>query len=260
MTSEFDWNEVHAALWRHQRGYLKPVKYIDPVSLEDLLGVEHQKQELLANTEQFLQGEPANNALLWGARGTGKSSLIKAVFNHFRGDRLRLIQVDKAGLTDLPEITDDLMGRSERFILFCDDLSFDEGEKGLRELKSVLEGSIEQPPENVLVYASSNRRHLVPEYMSENQASGMMEGELHLADAIEEKISLSDRFGLWLSFYSLDQQAYLAIVDHLFRELVCDQELLHSEAKRFAQMRGVRSGRVAKQFFNKAWPHLSRAE
>lgn len=257
MTSEFDWSEVDAAIWRHQRGYLKPVKHIDPVVVEDLLGVERQKQELLANTEQFLRGEPANNVLLWGARGTGKSSLIKAVFNQFRGERLRLIQLDKAGLTDLPEITDELVARPERFIIFCDDLSFDEGERGLRELKSVLEGSIEQPPENVRVYATSNRRHLVPEYMSENQASRVVEGELHLADVIEEKISLSDRFGLWLSFYSLDQQAYLAIVDHLFREVACERELLHSEAKRFAQTRGVRSGRVAKQFFNAAWCRFS---
>lgn len=256
MTSALDWNKVQAAIWRHQQGYLKPVQHIDPVALEDLLGVERQKQELLANTEQFLQGEPANNALLWGARGTGKSSLIKAVFNHFRADGLRLIQVDKAGLTDLPEITDTLQQRGERFLIFCDDLSFDEGERGLRELKSVLEGSIEQPPENVRVYATSNRRHLVPEYMSENQASGMLEGELHLADVIEEKISLSDRFGLWLSFYSIDQPAYLAIVDHLFREVDCDRESLQREALRFAQQRGVRSGRVARQFYNAAVSRL----
>ncbi|MBD3671366.1 MAG: ATP-binding protein [Gammaproteobacteria bacterium] len=259
MADSVDWRAVQAAIWRHHRGYLKPVTHIDLVALDDLLGVARQKQLLLANTEQFLRGEPANNALLWGARGTGKSSLIKAVFNRFRDDGLRLIQVDKAGLTDLPELADTLTERTERFILFCDDLSFDEGEAGLRELKSILEGSIELPPENVRVYATSNRRHLVPETMADNRASKMVEGELHLADAIEEKISLSDRFGLWLSFYSINQEEYLAIVEHLFSGVECDRELLYREAIQFAQMRGVRSGRVARQFFNEAWSRLSRS-
>lgn len=258
MVDEIDWGQVEAAVWRHNRSYLRPVQNIDPVQLDDLLGIEPQKRELLANTDQFLRGEPANNALLWGARGTGKSSLIKAVFNRFRDQGLRLIQVDKAGLADLPEIADELLGRSERFIIFCDDLSFDEGEQGLRELKSLLEGSIEQPPENVRVYATSNRRHLVPEYMSENRASQMIEGELHQADAIEEKISLSDRFGLWLSFYSLNQDDYLTIVDHLFRHIECDRELLYREAKQFAQLRGVRSGRVARQFYNMSRNRLGK--
>ena len=257
MKQAFDWVEVEAAIWRHNGGYLKPVRHIDPVALDDLLGVEEQKQQLLANTEQFVRGEPANNALLWGARGTGKSSLIKAVFNHYRDQGLRLIQVDKAGLADLPEITDGLEGSGHRFIIFCDDLSFDEGEAGLRELKSLLEGSIEQPPENVRVYATSNRRHLVPERMSDNLASKMIEGELHLADAIEEKISLSDRFGLWLSFYSINQDDYLAIVDHLFKGGAVERDALHHEAKQFAQSRGVRSGRVARQFYNAAWSRLS---
>jgi predicted AAA+ superfamily ATPase len=258
MQHEFDWGDVEAAIWRHNRGYLKPVRHIDPIALEDLLGVEEQKQQLLANTEQFVRGEPANNALLWGARGTGKSSLIKAVFNHYRGEGLRLIQVDKAGLSDLPEITDALEESGYRFLIFCDDLSFDEGEAGLRELKSLLEGSIEQPPENVRVYATSNRRHLVPEYMSDNLASRVVGEQLHLADAIEEKISLSDRFGLWLSFYSINQDDYLAIVDHLFKGVDVEHEVLHREAKQFAQSRGVRSGRVARQFYNAAWSKLSR--
>jgi predicted AAA+ superfamily ATPase len=253
MKQAFDWVEVEAAIWRHNGGYLKPVRNIDPVALDDLLGVEEQKQQLLANTEQFVRGEPANNALLWGARGTGKSSLIKAVFNQFKGQGLRLIQVDKAGLTDLPEIADALEESEHRFLIFCDDLSFDEGETGLRELKSVLEGSIEQPPENVRVYATSNRRHLVPETMSDNHASKVVGDYVHLADAIEEKISLSDRFGLWLSFYSISQDDYLAIVDHLFREVKVEREQLHADAKLFAHTRGVRSGRVARQFYNAAW-------
>jgi len=258
MQQAFDWVEVEAAIWRHNGGYLKPVRRIDPVALDDLLGVEEQKQQLLANTEQFVRGEPANNALLWGARGTGKSSLIKAVFNRYRGEGLRLIQVDKAGLTDLPEITDALEETGYRFLIFCDDLSFDEGESGLRELKSVLEGSIEQPSENVRVYATSNRRHLVPEHMSDNLASKVVGDYVHLADAIEEKISLSDRFGLWLSFYSISQDDYLAIVEHLFRDVSVAQDKLHFDAKQFAQMRGVRSGRVARQFYNYAWSRFSR--
>jgi len=258
MQQAFDWVEVQAAIWRHNGGYLKPVHMVDPIALEDLLGVEEQKQQLLANTEQFVRGEPANNALLWGARGTGKSSLIKAVFNRFKGEGLRLIQVDKAGLGDLPELSDTLEETPYRFIIFCDDLSFDEGEPGLRELKSLLEGSIEQPPENVRVYATSNRRHLVPETMSDNLASKVKGDYVHLADAIEEKISLSDRFGLWLSFYSISQDDYLAIVDYLFREVVVERDRLHFDAKQFAQMRGVRSGRVARQFYNHAWSRYHR--
>jgi predicted AAA+ superfamily ATPase len=257
MQQEFDWGDVEAAIWRHNRAYLKPVRHIDPIALEDLLGVEEQKRQLLANTGQFVRGEPANNVLLWGARGTGKSSLIKAVFNRYRDQGLRLIQVDKAGLADLPEIADGLEGSGHRFIIFCDDLSFDEGEAGLRELKSLLEGSIEQPPENVRVYATSNRRHLVPETMGDNLASKVVGEQLHLADAIEEKISLSDRFGLWLSFYSINQDEYLAIVDHLFRDVSVERGALHHEAKQFAQSRGVRSGRVARQFYNAAWNRLT---
>jgi len=253
MKQAFDWVEVEAAIWRHNGGYLKPVRHIDPVALDDLLGVEEQKRQLLANTEQFVRGEPANNALLWGARGTGKSSLIKAAFNRYRDQGLRLIQVDKAGLSDLPEIADALEESDYKFIIFCDDLSFDEGETGLRELKSLLEGSIERPPENVKVYATSNRRHLVPETMSDNLASKVVGDYVHLADAIEEKISLSDRFGLWLSFYSISQDDYLDIVDHLFRDVPVAQDKLHFDAKQFAQMRGVRSGRVARQFYNYAF-------
>ena len=250
LDNKFDWHGTRAAIWRHRQGYLRPVQLIDPVALEQLLGIEAQKRLLLENTARFLHGEPANNALLWGSRGTGKSSLIKAVFNHYTDTPLRLVQVDKQGLEDLPELTDHLSEQPYRFILFCDDLSFDEGDSGYRELKSLLEGSIELPPENVRVYASSNRRHLLPEYMADNQATRVVNTELHYSDAVEEKISLSDRFGLSLSFYSINQQEYLDIVDHLFGTGGQDNLALYKQAIQFATSKGVRSGRVARQFFN----------
>lgn len=246
----FDWSGTRAAIWRHRQGYLRPVQQIDPVALEQLLGIESQRSVLLENTSRFLRGEPANNALLWGSRGTGKSSLIKAVFNHYTDTPLRLVQVDKQGLEDLPELTDHLSEQPYRFILFCDDLSFDDGDAGYRELKSLLEGSIELPPENVRVYASSNRRHLLPEYMADNQATQVVNTELHYSDAVEEKISLSDRFGLSLSFYSINQQEYLQIVDYLFGTTAGASAELHKLAIQFATGKGVRSGRVARQFFN----------
>ena len=211
-----DWNTTHAAVWRPHKGYLRPVRHIDPIRFQDLVGIETQKAQLQHNTERFLDGLPANNALLWGARGTGKSSLIKALLNAYRDRGLRLIQVDKNDLINLPEIVDDIRDLPQRFILFCDDLSFEAGEPGYKALKSVLEGSVELPPENVLVYATSNRRHLLPEYMEENQAAKLVGGEIHFPEAIEEKISLSDRFGLWLSFYPVSQDEYLAIVDSYF--------------------------------------------
>jgi predicted AAA+ superfamily ATPase len=245
-----DWQQQHAAIWRPRKQSLRVVKHIDPIHLDSLLGVERQKQRLLNNTERFLKQQPANNALLWGSRGTGKSSLVKAVFNAFREQGLRLIEIDKLDLLDLPEIVDELRELPQRFIIFCDDLSFDEGDHGYRAMKSVLEGSIEQPPENVLVYATSNRRHLLPEYMKDNQESGIIEGQLHYSDTIEEKISLSDRFGLWLSFYPINQDAYLEIVDSLFPDYKGDKAQLHKAALQFAQEKGVRSGRTARQFFN----------
>ena len=246
-----DWNQRHAAIWRARKEYLRPVQHIDPIRLDDLLGIEDQKQALLANTERFMQRQPANNALLWGARGTGKSSLIKAVFNQFREQGLRLVEVEKSDLFYLPEIVDEIRDTEHRFIIFCDDLSFEANETHYKALKSVLEGSIELPPENVLIYASSNRRHLVPESMQDNRNSGLVEGELHYADAIEEKISLSDRFGLWLSFYPPNQDQYLLMVDHYFANYRGDRPSLHREALRFSQSKGgARSGRTAKQFFN----------
>lgn len=243
-----DWKESVAAIWRSKQQRLRPVKRLDAISFDAVLGVERQKQALVENTERFLHGLPANNALLWGSRGTGKSSLIKALLNEYSGKGLRLIQVDKDDLLDLPEIVDEIETLPQRFILFCDDLSFDEGDASYKALKSILEGSIERPPENILIYATSNRRHLMPEYMSDNEGSHVHETELHFAEAIEEKISLSDRFGLWLSFYAINQDQYLKIVDYMFGR-VSDTVALHHEAIRFALAKGGRSGRAAQQFY-----------
>lgn len=245
-----NWNNTHAAIWRPAKAQLRSVQHIDPIQLTELVGIEQQKQSLLDNTRRFVSSQPANNALLWGSRGTGKSSLIKAVFNQFRAQGLRMIQVDKADLLSLHDIVDDLREELQHFIIYCDDLSFDTGDASYRGLKTVLEGSIELPPKNVLVYATSNRRNLVPESMKDNLASTHIQGEVHYADAIEEKISLADRFGLRLSFYSITQQEFLDIVDNYFREAKVDKELLHKEALQFAAGRGARSGRIAKQFYN----------
>lgn len=248
--TEIDWNNTHAAIWRPGSGRLRPVHRADPVRPEQLLGVERQKRALMTNTERFLAGQGANNALLWGSRGTGKSSLIKAMLNAYAERGLRMIEVDADDLGDLPEIIDPLLALPYRFVIFCDDLSFEQGDSRYKGLKRVLEGSLELPPENVLVYASSNRRHLLPEQASDNQGTRVVGTELHHGDAVEEKISLSDRFGLWLSFYPISQPEYLEIVDFYFRDWSGDHDELHAEAIRFAQARGVRSGRVARQFFN----------
>ncbi|MCI0508419.1 MAG: ATP-binding protein [Gammaproteobacteria bacterium] len=244
-----DWNHTYAAVWRPRKSHLRPVHHIDPIALDDLVGVDLQKQRLLDNTRRFLAAKPANNALLWGARGTGKSSLIKAVCNACKDQGLRIIEVDKTDLLSLHDIVDDIRELPQRFILYCDDLSFENNETAYKPLKSVLEGSIELPPRNVLLYATSNRRNLVPETMQDNLASAHIHGEVHYADAIEEKISLADRFGLRLSFYSINQQDYLAIVDSYFKDYRGDRGVLRKEALRFAAERGARSGRVAKQFF-----------
>jgi predicted AAA+ superfamily ATPase len=249
-TGSIDWNTTLAAIWRPRRAYLRAVKHIDPIRLDQLMGVEAQKAALCHNTERFLAGEPANNALLWGTRGTGKSSLIKALLNAYHAGGLRLIQVDKQDLVELPEIVDGLRELPQRFIVFCDDLSFETGEAGYKELKSVLEGSVELPPDNLRVYATSNRRHLLPEYQEDNQGAKRVGNEIHFREAVEEKISLSDRFGLWLSFYPIDQDDYLAIVDSYFPDYRGDRGQLHTAAKQFALARGGRSGRVARQFYN----------
>ncbi|MES9989845.1 MAG: ATP-binding protein [Candidatus Thiodiazotropha endolucinida] len=245
-----DWNKTAAAIWRPRRGDLRAVEHIDQIGLDQLVGIDDQKLQLLRNTERFLSGEGVNNALLWGGKGTGKSSLIKAVFNQYRGQDLRLIQVDRNDLIELPEIVDGVRGLTQRFIVFCDDLTFDIGEASYRALKSVLDGSIEAPPTNVLIYATSNRRHLLPEFMSENREARMVGDDLHLGDTTEEKLALSDRFGLWLSFYPVNWHGYLKIVDSYFPEYSGDRKALHEAAKQFAMARGgAKSGRAAKQFF-----------
>jgi hypothetical protein len=250
-----DWNAAVAWRWRRSRSgatQLVPVRRIGSIRLHELKEVETQKARLLANTAQFVAGRGANNVLLTGARGTGKSSLIKAVLNEFSPRGLRLIEVDKADLVDLPDLVDLVAARPERFIVFCDDLSFDEGEPGYKALKSVLDGSVAAASENLLVYATSNRRHLLPEYMKENLSYQHTEdGEVHPGEVVEEKISLSERFGLWLSFYPFTQAEYLAIVGQWLSAYGVDAEGIAAArppALVWALERGSRSGRVAEQF------------
>ncbi|WP_166258298.1 ATP-binding protein [Marinobacter salicampi] len=243
-----DWTTTSAAAWRRHRAGLRPIRRLDPVQWQDLQGIERQQQALARNTERFLKGRPANNALLWGARGTGKSSLIKALLNRYASDGLRMIEVDKDDLVNLPEIVDEISEQPFWFVIYCDDLSFEAGESSYKALKSVLEGSLELPPENVRVYATSNRRHLMPEFMADNLKSTMSGGELHPAEAIEEQVSLADRFGLQLSFYSFSQDLYLEAIDALFPD-VADRRQLHKQAIAFALARGVRNGRTAQQFY-----------
>jgi predicted AAA+ superfamily ATPase len=256
--AEPDWSAAIAFRWRRRvsalgsRGELQPVPRIGSIRLADLHNIDDQKRLIERNTRQFVQGLPANNVLLTGSRGTGKSSLIKACLNAFAKKGLRLIEVDKADLVDLPDIVDWVATRPERFIVFCDDLSFDEGEPGYKALKVVLDGSIASSADNVLIYATSNRRHLMPEYMSENLAAKHQEdGEVHPGETVEEKISLSERFGLWVAFYPFRQDEYLAVVAHWLESLGCSAdeiEAARGDALRFALERGSRSGRVAWQF------------
>ena len=248
-----DWNASIALRWRKSggHGHLQPVAHPHKIRLSDLRGIDRQKHLIEQNTRQFVNGLPANNVLLTGARGTGKSSLIKAVLNKFQRQGLRLIEVDKHDLIDLPDIVDQISARSERFIIFCDDLSFEAAEAGYKALKVVLDGSIAATSENVLVYATSNRRHLMPEYMQENLEYKHVGEEIHPGETSEEKISLSERFGLWVSFYPFDQDDYLAIVEHWLTELGCSPREIaatHEEALQWALSRGSRSGRVAWQF------------
>jgi len=233
-------------------GVLVPVRHVGAIALANLKEVDAQKERLRANTAQFVAGRSANNVLLTGARGTGKSSLIKACLHEFAPQGLRLIEVDKADLVDLPDIVDLVAERPERFIVFCDDLSFDEGEPGYKALKSILDGSVAQASDNVLIYATSNRRHLLPEYMKENLTYQHTEdGEVHPGEVIEEKISLSERFGLWISFYPFTQDEYLAIVAQWLRNFGVPEDAIaaaRQESLVWALERGSRSGRVAWQF------------
>jgi predicted AAA+ superfamily ATPase len=244
---KMDWNNTHAALWRARRQVLKAVTEtdLDTPPLDSLLGIERQKMALLDNLRRFTLGQPANHTLLWGSRGCGKSSLAKAAFGALRHEGLRLVQMDKEDLLDLPDLADELRHQPQRFMLFCDDLSFQAGDAAFRALKTILDGSIERPPENILLVATSNRRHLVPERMADNQAASYVDGELHLGDAAEEQMALADRFGLWLSFYPPDQDTFLAMVAARGVELDAQARL---EATQFATTRGGRSGRAARQF------------
>lgn len=249
-----DWAASIAFRYRKRggSGVIEPIRHVAPIRLDAIVEVGPQKERLLQNTQQFVSGLGANNVLLTGARGTGKSSLIKACLNEFAGEGLRLIEVDKGDLIDLPDIVDLVAERPERFIVFCDDLSFDEGEPGYKALKSILDGSVSQSSDNVLIYATSNRRHLLPEYMKENLSYQHLEnGEVHPGEVVEEKISLSERFGLWVSFYPFSQDEYLAIAAQWLRGFGVDEATIGStrqESLVWALERGSRSGRVAFQF------------
>ncbi len=256
-SAAMQWDESIAYRWRRRNGgqgggYLQSVGHISLIALSDLHNIGPQKEQIDQNTKQFVDGRPANNVLLTGARGTGKSSLIKACLNQYADRGLRLIEVDKDDLHDLPDIVDLVSARPERFIIFCDDLSFEEGESGYKALKVALDGSIAAQSDNVLIYATSNRRHLMPERMSDNSTYQHTEdGDLHPGETIEEKISLSERFGLWVTFYPFKQDDYLDIVAHWLRHFGCNAtqiEEARGDALRWALQRSSRSGRVAWQF------------
>lgn len=245
-----DWEKTPAAIYRANKNILKPVFEIDPIKLENLINIDEQKKVLVENTKKFFNGKKALHALLWGSRGTGKSSLVKALLNEFFEKKLRIIEISKDDLGVLSDVCDDTRSLPFYFIIFCDDLSFEANDISYKQLKSVLEGSIELPPKNVLIYATSNRRHLVSEYKSDNEGVLINNGEIHYSDVVEEKISLSDRFGIWLSFYQGTQRDFLNIVDSYFPNLDYKQrEEIHKEAIKFSSLRASRSGRVAKQFF-----------
>ncbi|MCZ8255794.1 MAG: ATP-binding protein, partial [Polaromonas sp.] len=250
-----DWSASVAYRYRKRssgHGSLEPVRHIGNMSLGDLKEINDQKEKIKRNTEQFVLGKPANNVLLTGARGTGKSSLIKACLNEYSSRGLRLIEVDKADLTDLPDIVDVVSGLPEKFIVFCDDLSFEEGEPGYKALKSILDGSVAAATPNVLIYATSNRRHLLPEYMTENLTyTRSDDGEVHPGEVVEEKISLSERFGLWVSFYPFTQDEYLTIVAQWLSSFGVGPDAIAAAKPAslvWALERGSRSGRVAYQF------------
>ena len=252
-----DWRGSIAFRWRRSGsgrsggGWLQPVRHVHRMKLSDLQGIGPQIAKVEQNTRQFMEGRPANNVLLTGARGTGKSSIVKGLLNKYSKQGLRLIEVEKSDLVDLPAITDLVAPRPERFLLFCDDLTFHGAEEGYIALKVALDGSISTTSENLLIYATSNRRHLMPEYMHENLDTKYVGDEIHPGETVEEKISLSERFGLWVSFYPFDQDEYLEIVEHWLKTFDCPKkefERSREEALQWSLQRGSRSGRVAYQF------------
>lgn len=249
--TSIDWKKVHAARWQRAYGHgvLLPVAEPRVVAWKQLHCIDEQKQQLDLNTKQFVQGLPANNALLTGSRGCGKSSLVKALLPRYARQGLRLVEVDRADLVHLPDIAAAVAGAPYRFIVFCDDLSFEAGDPAYKALKATLDGSIAGAPENMLIYATSNRRHLMPEFFAENEEAKRLGGEVHPGESVEEKISLADRFGLWLSFFPFDQDAYLDIVAAWVAALGGEAtEAMRLEALQWATLRGGRSGRVARQF------------
>jgi len=244
-----DWDAAHAFRW--EQGRLAPVSHPHRIGLTDLLGIDNQKQLIAQNTRQFVQGKPANNVLLTGSRGTGKSSLVKALLNEYAADGLRLIEVGKPALSDLPHIIPLVAGRPEKFILYCDDLSFNSEEPGYQALKAALDGSLVAFSDNLLIYATSNRRHLMPESMQDNLATKYVGDEIHPGESVEEKVSLSERFGLWVSFYPFSQDEYLDIVAHWLKHFGVTAEFdeaARQEALQWSIQRGSRSGRVGWQF------------
>ncbi len=251
---EDDLEDAIAWRWRKSNGgpgRLEAIRRFNQVRLVDLLHIERQKQALERNTRQFLAGLPANNALMWGPRGTGKSSLVKALLNDYADAGLRLVEVDRLDLTDLPDIVDRLHDSRGRYVIYCDDLSFDDNDSTYRALKTVLDGSVLDTPDNIIIYATSNRRHLMPEHQSDNQSARVIDGELHQSEAVEEKISLSERFGLWLSFHPLSQDRYLDIALHwlqAFQADLSDLPKVRAAALQWALLHGSRSGRAAHQF------------
>jgi predicted AAA+ superfamily ATPase len=256
---KIDWSSTYAANWRRHSfaGYLEPLESIEGIRLEDLLGIDSQKKDVEENTRQFMAGYPANNTLLWGTRGTGKSSLVRAILNRYAIDGLRVVQVDKDDLVHLPDIVDEIKDQPFKFIVFSDDLSFETGESSYKMLKSALDGSVYAPPPNVLIYVTSNRRHLLPEYESDNRGAMMVNNEVHHGEAIEEKISLSGRFGLWVGFHPFSQDQYLEVVRQ-WMEKLCQRhnaDAIWDDESRLAALewshkKGDRSGRIAYQFAN----------
>ncbi len=248
-----EWASAIAFRWRQRggRGWLETVPHPHGIALDALRDIDRQKALLARNTRQFVRGLPANNALLWGARGTGKSSLVKALLHRYADEGLRLVEIEPAHLVDLPDVVELIRGRPERVVVFCDDLSFLADEGSYKALKAILDGSIASPPDNVLIYATSNRRHLLPEYFTDNEQARNVDGEIHHGEAVEEKISLSERFGLWLSFHPFNQESYLKICFGWLQALgieAKDPDLIRAGALRYALARGSRSGRVAWQF------------